>query len=104
MRLMFRLFGLVCLAAAFAAVIVDGTTSVAASRISLHPLGDTLSRISPEGFEHLQAFVVAKAPLLWDPVLASVCLLPTWAVLGVVGLVVLALTRKPRPGVGYSRR
>ncbi len=104
MRLLFRLFGLACLAAAFAAVIIDGTTSVAASRITLHPLGDTLSRISPEGFGHLHAFVVAKAPLLWDPVLASIFLLPTWAVLGVLGLVMLALTRKPRPGVGYSRR
>ena len=104
MRLLFRLFGLVCLAAAFAAVIIDGTTSVAASRITLHPLGDALSRISPEGFEHLHAFVVAKAPLLWDPILASIFLLPNWAVLGVLGLVMLALTRKPRPGVGYSRR
>ena len=104
MRLLFRLLGLVCLAAALAALIVDGTASVASSKVALHPLGDTLSKLSPEGFDHLHAFVVAKAPALWDPVLGSVFLLPTWVVLGVLGLALLALTRKPRPPVGYSRR
>lgn len=104
MRLLFRLLGLLCLAAAFAALIVDGTTSVAANRIELHPLGDTLAKLSPEGFAHFHATVAAKAPSLWDPVLASLFMLPTWAVLGVVGLLLLALTRKPRPPVGYSRR
>ena len=104
MRLLFRLIGFACLAAAFAALIVDGTTSVAASKIELHSLGDTVAKLSPEGFQHLHAFVVAKAPALWDPVLASLFLLPTWAVLGVLGLVLLALTRKPRPPIGYSRR
>lgn len=104
MRLLFRLFGFACLAAAFAALIVDGTTSVAANRIALHPLGDTLAVLSPEGFAHLHTFVVAKAPTLWDPVLASLFLLPTWAVLGVLGLLILALTRKPRPSIGYCRR
>ena len=104
MRLLFRLLGFACLAAAFAALIVDGTTSVAANKIVLHPLGDTLARLSPEGLEHIHAFVVAKVPFLWDPVLGSLLLLPTWAVLGVLGLLLLGLTRKPRPAVGYSRR
>ena len=104
MRLLFRLLGLACLAAAFAALIVDGTTTVAASKVTLHPLGETLARLSPDGFEHLHTFVVAKAPTLWDPVLASLFLLPTWAVLGVLGLLILAVTRKPRPSIGYSRR
>lgn len=104
MRLFFRFIGFVCLAAAFAALIVDGTTSVAASRIVLHPFGDTLAKLSPEGFAHFHAFVAAKAPALWDPVLASVFLLPTWSVLGVVGLLLLAVTGKPRPSIGYSRR
>lgn len=104
MRLLFRLFGFACLAAAFAALIVDGATSVAANRIDLHPLGDTLAKVSPEGFEHMHAFVAAKVPALWDPVLASLFMLPTWSVLGVLGLMLLALTRKPRPPIGYSRR
>ena len=104
MRLLFRLLGFACLAAAFAALIVDGATSVAASRITLHPLGETVARLSPDGFDHLHAFVVAKAPVLWDPVLGSLFLLPTWAVLGILGLLLLAVTRKPRPSVGYSRR
>lgn len=104
MRLLFRLVGLLCLAAAFAALIVDGTASVAAGKVDLHPLGDTLAKLSPDGFARVQALVSAKAPMLWDPVLSSLLLLPTWVVLGVLGLLVLASTRRPRPRVGHSRR
>ena len=104
MRLLFRLLGLVLLAAAFAALIVDGTTSVAAGKVELQPMGETLAKLSPDVFARVKAMVTAKAPVLWDPVLSSLLLLPTWAVLGVLGLVVLALTRRPRPRVGYSRR
>lgn len=105
MRLLFRLLGLVCLAAAFAALIVDGTTSVAADRIALHSLGETLAALSPDGFEHLHLLVAAKAPSLWSPVLTSLFALPTWVVLGALGLLLMILTRKPRRSpVGYSRR
>ena len=104
MRLLFRLLGLACLAAAFAALIVDGTTSVAADHVELHSLGDTMAKLAPDAFDHLHVFVVTRAPTLWDPVLGSVFLLPTWGVLGLLGLVLLALTRKPRPTVGYRRR
>ena len=104
MRIVFRLIGLLGLAAAFAALVVDGTASVAANQIVIHPLGDTLAKLSPEGFERAHVFVMAKVPFLWDPILGSIFLLPTWGVLGVLGLVLTAVTRKPRPPIGHSRR
>ena len=104
MRLLFRLVGLLLLAGAFAALLVDGTRSVAAGSVSVLPFGRTLMTISPDGFQKTRMFVEAKLPTLWDPVLVTVFLMPTWVVFGVVGLVLLATTRTPAPMIGYSRR
>lgn len=103
-RLTFRFVGLVLLAGAFAALVVDGTRSVAAGEMTLIPLGRALAAVSPEILPKLRGLVVPHLPSLWDPVLVSLFLLPTWAVLGAFGLVLLSLTRPPRPKIGYARR
>ena len=104
MRFLFRLVGLVLLAGAFAALLVDGTRSVAAGSLAVLPFGRTLMTISPDGFQKLRMVVEAKLPVLWDPVLVTMFLMPTWVVFGVVGLVLLATTRARPPTIGYSRR
>ncbi len=104
MRLLIRLLGLLVLAGAFAALIVDGTRSVAAGAPALLPFGSTLTAFSPDGFQSFHAAVARKLPVLWDPVLATAFLLPTWLVLGVVGLALMAVTRRRRPTIGYVRR
>lgn len=104
MRFLFRLVGLLFLAGAFTALVIDGTRSVAAGQVNVLPLGRTLTILSPAGFQKFQMLVEAKLPLLWDPVLVTIFLLPTWVVLGVVGLILIALTRKRAPTIGYSRR
>lgn len=104
LRFLLRLVGLLLLAGAFAALIVDGTRSVAAGRIALMSLGRTIGALSPEAFVKLHAVVETHAPALWDPVMVTVLLLPTWCVLGVLGLVLIAVARPPRPKIGYVRR
>ena len=104
LRLFFRLVGLLLLAGAFAALIVDGTRSVAAARIALLPLGRAVSAVAPDAFVKLQAATETHLPLLWDPVLVTVLLLPTWVVLGAIGLLLMTLTRRPARKIGYSRR
>lgn len=104
LRLFFRFIGLVVLAAAFAALIVDGTRSVAAGAPAILPLGKTASTLFPNGFAAFQKLVEAKAPTLWDPVLVTTFLLPAWLVLGLIGLLLFVLTRKRTPKIGYSRR
>ena len=104
MRFLLRLVGLLLLAGAFAALLVDGTRSVAAGSVALLPFGRTLMAVSPEGFQKVRLVVEAKLPWLWDPVLVTVFLMPTWVVFGVVGLVLLATTRPRPPMIGYSRR
>ena len=104
LRFLLRLVGLLLLAGAFAALIVDGTRSVAAGRIALLPLGRTIGAVSPEAFVKLHAAVETHAPVLWDPVMVTILLLPTWCVLGLLGIVFIALARPPRPKIGYARR
>ena len=104
MRLLFRLVGLLLLAGAFAALLVDGTRSVAAGSVAVLSFGRTLMSIAPDVFQKLRLVVEAKLPMLWDPVLVTVFLMPTWVVFGVIGLALLATTRPPPPMVGYSRR
>ncbi len=103
-RLAVRFIGLLILAGAFAALIVDGTRSVAAGTLAPMPLGRMIAALAPDAFVKLHASIESHAPILWDPVLVTVLLLPTWVVLGALGLVLLALTRRPAPKIGYSRR
>ena len=104
LRFLLRTLGLLSLAGAFVALIVDGTRSVAAERLVTMSLGRLVTMVSPEGFVKLHAAVETHAPTLWDPVMVTILLLPTWVVLGALGLVLMALARPPRPKIGYVRR
>ncbi len=104
LRLSFRFIGLLLLAGAFAALVVDGTRSVAARSTEILPLGRTATALAPDAFVKVHTFIEAHAPLLWDPVLVTILLLPSWLVMGILGFVVLALTRPRTPKIGYSRR
>jgi hypothetical protein len=104
LRLIFRFVGFLILALAFAALIVDGTRSIAAGAAAILPLGRTMSTLAPDGFARMHAAIETHVPLLWDPVLVTLLLLPAWLVLGAVGILLITLTRRPRPKIGYARR
>lgn len=103
-RFILRLIGLVLLAGAFAALIVDGTRTIAGGSLVLTPLGQTLLWAMPLRLESLQAQIKHLNPYLWDPVAVKFLALPTWVVAGVLGCLVLALPRKRRSKIGYSNR
>ena len=104
LRLLFRFIGFICLAVAFAASIVDGTRSIAAGAPAIMPLGSTASALFPDLFVKAHDAINAHLPLLWDPTLVTLLLLPSWLVIGVLGLLLIALTRRPREKIGYARR
>ena len=104
LRLLFRFIGFVCLAVAFAAMIVDGTRSIAAGAPAIMPLGNTASALAPDLFIKAHDAIEAHFPLLWDPALVTVLLMPAWLVVGVLGLLLVALTRPRREKIGYARR
>jgi hypothetical protein len=105
MRLIGLFIGLALLAGAFAAAVIDGARSIAASRLTLTPLGATLYWAFPNKMPLLQPFIERQIhPLLWDPILYHLLLAPNWAVFGVVGLALLYMLRKKPPPIGYSDR
>ena len=103
-RLFFRFNGLLVFAVAFVALVVDGTRSIASGRIDLLPLGRACTLLAPDAFQKIHNAIEGHLPLLWDPVLVTILLLPSWVVFGATGMVLLASTRRRAPLIGYSRR
>lgn len=103
-RFFLRMVGLFSLAAAFILVIYDGTKSIASNSViltSVRGLWDTLNAAS---LQSLQPLIEQNlAPYLWDPVMTGFLSWPSWAVLAVLGIVLIVLGRKRRPLIGYAR-
>jgi hypothetical protein len=104
LRLIFRFAGFLILAGAFAALIVDGTRSIAAGVPALMPLGQFASTVFPDLFAKFQAAIQAHTPFLWTPVVLPLLRAPIWLAAGVLGMIFILLARPPRPKIGYSRR
>jgi len=112
-----RFVGLWFWAGAVVAAVYDGTKSLAASEFVTTPLGQTWYALHPTSlnglqvvierhladflFENVGATAADFAYALWDPVMQKILLTPTWAVLGLIGLLFLWLGRhrhrKPLP-------
>ena len=104
-RFILRTLGLLIIAAGFAALVVDGTRSIAGSELRVTPFGDLCLTLFPAKFLLFQPLVERNIhPLLWDPVLVTVFRLPTWLVLALLGLCILWLSQRRRTQIGYSSR
>lgn len=103
--LLFRILGLVLLAGAFVACVVDGARSIADDRLSFTPLGAIAYWAFPNKFPLLQPFVERQIhPLLWDPILLNILKAPTFAALAVLGAALLYAMRRRPPPIGHSNR
>ena len=103
-RFLFRSVGFLCLALAFLLVIYDGTKSIASNIVymtSVRTLWDTVHAASLQALKPL--IETRIAPFAWDPVFTGFLSAPSWAVLGVLGIVLVLLGRKRRPLIGYAR-
>lgn len=103
-RFLLRTVGLFLLAGAFAALIIDGTRSIAGGALSLTSFGATLAWIAPDKFAGLKPALSHISPLLWDPVAVYLLMLPTWLLIGALGTLIMLAAQKPRPKIGYSNR
>jgi hypothetical protein len=86
--------GLLALAGAFAAAVMDGAASLANDTLSLTSLGAALARLAPAKFEQLPALVGKSHPWLWDPVLLHVLYTPVSAALAVLGAALVFFGRR----------
>jgi hypothetical protein len=104
LRLPLRFLGFVLLAFGFALVIVDSSRSIAASELVLTPLTALLGPLG-EKLASLEPAARAIHPLLWDPVLKqSLAAAPASAWACAIGLLLMILTRKAPPKIGFSSR
>jgi hypothetical protein len=103
-RLILKFLGVLLLAAAFAALIIDGTKSIAANAIIYTPASETAQQLFPEKYKLLQPTLEHLNPVLWNPVMTAILGIPVWIIIAVLGLIPLLLARKPRPKIGYSSR
>ena len=95
-RFLLRALGFLLVAASFAALVVDGTRSIAGGRLLFSAFGDTVAWLAGARYDAVTS-VLARAP---SPVAAAVALLlaaPAWAVTGPLGLLLLAAGRAPAP-------
>ena len=103
-RFLFRLIGLLSLAAAFILVVYDGTKSIAINTLFLTSARDLWTLISPASLAKLQPLLAPYAGgLLWDPLMLTLLAAPASALLGVVGILCLLIGRRKKPLIGYER-
>jgi hypothetical protein len=103
-RFVFRFVGFLILAAAFAALLYDGTKTIAGSDIYVTPFQVTWTNFHPASLQWLQPAIERHFPTwVWDPVMMNILAAPTWLVLGVLGALLILIGRKKRPLIGYSR-
>lgn len=104
-RFLLRFLGLWILAAAFLALVRDGTRVIAASDgIFFTALGKDWYDINPNSLQLLQPAIERHiAVWLWNPVIQTVLEQWTWLVLGVIGSILILLGRKKKPLIGYGR-
>ena len=99
----FRLIGLILMVLAFLSLVYDGARTIADQTLRLTRLGELwndINQVSQQAFQHA---VEGLSPFLWNSVVKAILNQPAWAVLGIVGIVLLLLFRPGKPLIGYSR-
>lgn len=102
-----RFVGLWLIAGALVALVVDGTKTIAASQLTVTPLGMAWFSISPSSLMATQAFIQQTVEAyighwLWDPLIQWILMLPTWLVLGLLGAWLAYLGRKRHLRTAYA--
>ncbi|MFG1477715.1 hypothetical protein V5F53_03520 [Xanthobacter sp. V4C-4] len=87
-RFFFRFIGFWLVAGGFVALIVDGTRSIAASRLVFITVGEAWLALAPQNLERAEA----AAPQIW-PSLMPLLSLPASVLLVLAGLALLGLGR-----------
>ena len=99
----FRLIGLVLLVLGFLALVYDGARSIADQTLRLTRVGELWNDINQGSQHSVQSMVVGFSPLLWNAVIKVLLNQPAWAVMGILGILLMLLFRPGKPLIGYSR-
>jgi uncharacterized membrane protein YdfJ with MMPL/SSD domain len=99
----FRLIGLLLLAGGFVFMVYDGARWVADQSLHFTQFGQFWNDINQASQQAFRTWVESKAPWLWTSVVRLVLDQPVFAVLGVLGILLMLLFRPRKPLIGYGR-
>jgi hypothetical protein len=103
-----RFVGLWLIAGALVALVIDATKTIAASALTVTPLGSTIAAVfGPAALTLMQQFVQQKIEVhiggwLWDPFIQWLLLVPAWVILGAIGFLLAYLGRRRRLSLSYA--
>jgi hypothetical protein len=105
MRFLARFIGLLALAGAFAAAVLDGARWIANGTFAPTSTGAALDWLSPKGLAAAQRFVESRiGDWAWNDVLSKALFAPAFAALVLVGALMFLASRPPPPEIGRSSR
>jgi hypothetical protein len=99
----FRLVGLLLLAGGFIFMVYDGARFVADNTLHFTRFGQFWNDVHQSSQQALRAWVEGAAPWLWNNVVRVILDQPVFAVMGVLGILLMLLFRPRKPLIGYSR-
>ncbi len=104
LRLLIRFLGLLLLAGGFAALIVDGTRSLAGDGLHVTPLSEGAADLFPAQMKAFRIALEEKAPQIWASIVFALLLAPLSLTLTGLGGLLIALSRKRRRAIDYPLR
>ena len=105
MRFLARFIGLLALAGAFAAAVIDGARWIANGTWAPTSTGAALDWLSPKGLAAARSFIDSRiGDWAWDDVLAKTLFTPVFASLVLVSALLFLASRSPPPEIGRSSR
>jgi hypothetical protein len=99
----FRLVGLLLLAGGFIFMVYDGARWVADQTLRFTRFGEFWNDVNQSSQAAFRAWVEGHAPWLWNGVIRLLLDQPVFAVMGVLGILLMLLSRPRKPLIGYSR-
>jgi hypothetical protein len=105
MRFLARFIGLIALAGAFAAAVIDGARWIVGGTFAPTSTGAALYWLSPTALAAAQSFVEGRlGAWAWNDVLLRALLAPAFVALTFLSAVLFFLSRPPPPQIGHSSR
>ena len=99
----FRLVGLLLLAGGFVFMVYDGARWVADQTLRFTRFGQFWNDIHQSSQQAFKAWVEAIVPWLWTSVVKIMLDQPVFAVMGVLGILLMLVFRPRARLIGYSR-
>ncbi len=102
-RFLARALGLLLVAAGFVGLVIDGTRSIANGSLMFTPFGEVAFRVLGERYLLLQPAIERHIhPLLWDPIVLNLTLLPASVIAFSLGVLLLWLGQKRPEPIGFA--